>query len=222
MNEILTKSLREQVYEYLKREISNNNLKSGEFININDISEKLGISKTPLRDALLQLEMDGFVKIYPRKGIVVNRLELNDIKNIYEIIGALECSVINSIADKFNDSYLDQMDRFNTEMKDALKRNNFTEYYDNNLNFHNVYIELSDNKPLMQTLITLKQRLYDFPPNSGYVAEWELNSTKEHDELIRLFSAGDFKAAGDFIKDVHWSFDVQRRYIELYYFGDKK
>ncbi len=61
-----------------------------------EISEKLGISKTPLRFVLLQLENEGFVTIIPRRGCVVNVLSLVDIRNIYQIIGALEASVIIS------------------------------------------------------------------------------------------------------------------------------
>ncbi len=221
MSEILIKSLREQVYEYLKKEISSNRIKKGEFIDINDISKKLGVSKTPLRDALLRLEADGFVKIFPRRGIIVSDLTLEDIKNIYEIIGALECSVISSLNDIFSTNHLKDMVLFNEKMKNALVRNDFDEYYKNNLLFHNTYLNLSSNKPLKETLNKLKQRLYDFPPNRKYVAEWEINSTNEHDELIKLLNNGKFKEAGDFIKDIHWSFDVQRKYIELYYLKDR-
>jgi DNA-binding GntR family transcriptional regulator len=220
MAKILTKSLREQVYEYLKKEISSNNIKQGEFIDINKISEQLGVSKTPLRDALLQLEIDGFVKILPRRGIVVNSLILDDIKNIYEIIGALECSVLSSIADSFTDKHIQEMVKFNENMKKALQNDDFETYYENNLKFHNVYLDLSSNEPLKKMLDTLKQRLYDFPPNRQYVAEWEKNSTKEHDRIIELVRQGGFTDAGNFIKDVHWSFEVQRKYIELYYFKD--
>ena len=222
MNGILTKSLREQVYEYLKEEISKNRIKRGDYININEISVNLGISKTPLRDALLQLEIEGFVKILPRKGIVVNELSLEDIKNIYEIIGALECSVLSSIGDVFSKKHLNDMYIFNENMKQALNRNDFNEYYLNNLKFHDTYLNLSSNEPLKKHIVTLKKRLYDFPPNREYVAEWEINSTKEHDELINLLKNRQFVDAGNFIKDVHWSFNVQKKYIELYYFKDKR
>ena len=59
-----------------------------------ETSARLGVSKTPLRDALLQLEMEGFVAILPRRKVVVNVLSLEDIKNYYEIIGALESTAL--------------------------------------------------------------------------------------------------------------------------------
>ena len=221
MNGILTKSLREQVYEYLKNLISQNGIKPGDYININDLSDKLGVSKTPLRDALLQLEIDGFVKILPRKGILVNKLTMEDIKNIYEIIGALECSVLSALEGVLKSSDIEKMEKFNENMKEALERGDFNEYYKNNLKFHNTYLNLSHNNQLKKYVDTLKQRLYDFPPNRGYVAEWEINSTREHDKIIEFLKKGGFEDSGNFIKDVHWSFEVQKKYIELYYFKDK-
>ena len=89
-----TKSLREQVYEYLRDEIQNGNLLPGATINPNEISKQLGISKTPLRDAIIQLEIEGFVTILPRRGVTVKKLTLQEIKDSYEIVGALEASVI--------------------------------------------------------------------------------------------------------------------------------
>lgn len=94
---LFTKSLKEQVYDYLRHEIEKN-IQPGAVINMDATSRKLGISKTPLRDALLQLEMEGFVTIAPRRGIYVNSLALDDIKEFYQVIGALEQSAILAAA----------------------------------------------------------------------------------------------------------------------------
>ncbi|MCC7295868.1 MAG: GntR family transcriptional regulator, partial [Acidobacteria bacterium] len=66
----------------------------GSVIDMEETSLRLGVSKTPLRDALLQLEMEGFVTILPRRKVVVNVLRPEDIKNYYEIIGALESTAL--------------------------------------------------------------------------------------------------------------------------------
>ena len=64
---------------------------------------------------------------------------------------------------------------------------------------------------------TLKHRLYDFPRKDRFVKEWELRSTDEHEEFVRLLEAGRARDAADYIRDVHWDFDVQRSYVEQYY-----
>jgi DNA-binding GntR family transcriptional regulator len=65
--------------------------------------------------------------------------------------------------------------------------------------------------------MNLKHRLYDFPRRKGFVKEWEVISTGEHQQFIEHVKNGDPKAAAEFIRDVHWSFAVQERFIRRYY-----
>jgi len=211
------KLLREQVYDYLRSEMNKGNLIPGSFINLNRLSRELGISKTPLRDALIQLDSEGFVTILPRRGVLVNRLTLKDIKDSYQIIGALASSVLLEVFDKLSSGHIEKMKKLNLEMQKAIEKDNFDLYYEKNLAFHNVYLDLSQNERLVRWVMTLKQRLYDFPRRKGYVREWEEASIKEHEELIRLIEEGDREGAARFLRDVHWGFEVQKRFIKRYY-----
>ncbi|MGD2188126.1 MAG: GntR family transcriptional regulator [Desulfobacterales bacterium] len=211
-----TKSLREQVYEYLRDEINNRKILPGAFINLNEISEQLGISKTPLRDAIIQLEIEGFVTIFPRRGVTVKKLRLDDIKDAYEIVGALEGAVILNVFDKINASHLAQMQKLNSAQLTALERKDYDRYYKLNLDFHGVFLNLSENKTLLQMLTPFKQRLYDFP-RRGYIKEWELNNLKEHDQFIESIKNKDRKGTVAVMRDVHWSFAVQEKFIRQFY-----
>ena len=134
------KSLREQVYDYLRLQMNDGKIRPGSFLNLNEISMELGMSRTPLRDALFQLETEGFVTIYPRRGVIVNTLTLEKIRNIYEILGGLESSVMVHIALRFRESDAEIMDKCNTQMRKALDQNNYSMFYEENLKFHNVYL----------------------------------------------------------------------------------
>ncbi len=208
--------MREQVYEYLRDEISNRKLLPGATININEISRQLGISKTPLRDAIIQLEIEGFVNILPRRGVTVKKLTLQEVKDSYEIVGALEGSVILNDFDKIAKSHISRMEKVNARQKKALDRKEYDNYYKLNLDFHNVFLDLSENKSLKSIVRPYKQRLYDFP-RRGYIEEWELNNCKEHDQFIELIKKKDRRGAVRIMKDVHWSFKVQEKYIRQYY-----
>jgi DNA-binding GntR family transcriptional regulator len=210
-------SVREQVYEYLKSMINSGELKSGESVDIKLLAEKFGISKTPLRDALLQLEVDGFVKIMPRKGIVVASLTLEDIKNYYEIIASAESFIVQKYGHKLTENQIEQMRQFNLNMKEALNNNDFNGYYENNINFHNIYINLTDNKNMLKILKISKERLYDFPRKKEFIKDWELDSVLEHDNMIILLKNKKFKEAADYIREVHWSYEYQHKYILKYY-----
>jgi DNA-binding GntR family transcriptional regulator len=213
------KSLKEQIYEYLRREIHNHSLKPGSAINMDAFSKKLGISKTPLRDALIQLEMEEFVTIAPRKGIYVNALTLHDIQNYYQVIGALESSALSTSFNDLRPEAVNQMNKLNQEMSQALDKNNFTLFYKKNLQFHNIYIKLSNNQSLIKTVNTLKKRLYDFPQRDKWIKEWEQSSVLEHQKIIDLIKAGKVQQAASYIHNVHWSFKVQEKFIKKYYFG---
>lgn len=215
------RSLREQVYEYLRDAINRGELDAGSFLDQKRLSENLGISKTPLRDALIQLETEGFVSILPRRGVVVNELGLEDIRHIYEIVGALEGVAVVSVADRLGSTELQRLRRLNQQMADAVEGGDFDTYYSRNLAFHNVFLGLSENASLVRTVGNLKHRLYDFPRRERFVAEWEMVSTREHAEFLELLDRGKLRDAADYLRDVHWSFEVQEHFIIKYYFPDQ-
>jgi DNA-binding GntR family transcriptional regulator len=103
------KSLREQVYDYLRNAISRGEILSGSFLDLNRIGRELGISRTPLRDALIQLETEGFVSILPRRGVLVSALTLDEIRHLYEIIGALEGVVIMEVRGRLGSGHFRRM-----------------------------------------------------------------------------------------------------------------
>lgn len=215
------RSLREQVYEYLRDAINRGELHAGSYLDQKQLSESLGISKTPLRDALIQLETEGFVSILPRRGVVVNELGLDDIRHIYEIVGALEGVALVSVAGLVGTAARQQMRALNAEMMAAVEAGDFDTYYSRNLAFHNVFLGLSKNTSLVRTVENLKHRLYDFPRRERFVAEWESSSTREHAAYLDLLERGDIRGAADYLRDVHWSFEVQEPFILRYYFPDQ-
>jgi DNA-binding GntR family transcriptional regulator len=211
------KSLKEQVYDYLRKQMRRGEILPGSTIDMEETSKQLGVSKTPLRDALLQLEMEGFVTIYPRRGIAVNILSIQDIKNYYDIIGALEGAALLLAFGKLGETEIRAMEKQVEGMKAAIEADNFDSYYQKNLKFHDVYLRLCGNENLVRIVRTLKKRLYDFPRQKGYVKEWETASISEHEELLNLVNQGRAAEAAAYIRDVHWSFKVQQKYIKQYY-----
>lgn len=209
-------SLREQVYTYLRDEMMAGRILPDTTLNLTEISQRLGISKTPLRDALIRLETEGFVTIMPRRGVMVNALTLEDVRDFYDIIGALEGAVILAVGDRLTTALLDRMRRLNADQHAALAEHAYERYYQLNIDFHDVFLHLSDNRALRTMIMPLKQRLYDFQ-RRPYVTEWEYRNLDEHDRFIERIAAGDYAAASAVMRDVHWSFSVQEDYIRAFY-----
>lgn len=196
--------LRTQVYDYLRDQMRLGVLKPGASIYISELSEKLGVSRTPLRDALLLLQANGFVTILPQRGIIINDLTVQEVKYIYEILGGLESRLLISVFDKIGKKELDAMQRINEEILLALSDEKF-DYYERNLSFHDVFINLSDNRQLVDLIETLKRRLYDFP-KKDFGDKWKKINHKEHLQIIRLLQKNLVKEAAEYLRDVHWYF----------------
>jgi len=213
------KSLKEQVYEYLREQMRRGDILPGSAIDMEETSKKLGVSKTPLRDALLQLEMEEFVTILPRRMVVVNTLTKDDIRNYYEIIGSLESMAMLKAFERLKASDIEAMQKLNAGMKEAIAANDFDLYYERNLAFHNTFLNLCGNDSLVRLVNNLKKRLYDFPRPQGFVKEWEESSILEHQALIDLLVKGRGQDAANHVRDVHWSFKVQEGFVGKYYPG---
>lgn len=214
------RSLRQQIYEYLQQEIQAGRLVPGSFINLNEISEHLGVSKTPLRDAIIQMECEGFVSILPRRGVLLKCLTLEDIKDILEILGALESSVLRSVFDNITSNRIVKMEQLNAEMRRRIQENTFEvfdpQYYSLNIAFHDVFLELSSNMAMKPLLSTMKQRLYDLP-RLAYMKDWKWANCDEHDRLLSHIRNGEKAAAALFWQEIHWGFEAQEPYIREFY-----
>ncbi|MCG6930177.1 MAG: GntR family transcriptional regulator [Desulfofustis sp.] len=209
-------SLSDQVYAYLRRQLNQGSLIPGSTIHIGDIAQQLGISKTPLRDALIHLELEGFVEILPRRGVRVRKLQVQDVKNAYDAVGLIEAFIVSSCIDRITPKHIDRLEELNEKIISDIKRDDFSRLFATNLKFHSVYLETSDNEPLKRFILPIKHRLYDFP-RQNYISEWELNNCEEHRQFIEYLKKGDGEGAARVLKDTHWSFEVQKDFIYSFY-----
>jgi DNA-binding GntR family transcriptional regulator len=209
-------SLSDQVYNHLRRQMNRGDLLPGSTINIGEIANQLGISKTPLRDALIHLELEGFVTILPRRGVKVNKLTIEDVQQAYDAIGLAEGFIVRQCIDKFTSAHIQALEALNLQMREDINSEDFTKLFEHNLTFHNIYLDVSSNEMLKKFILPIKHRLYDFP-RKNYIKEWELRNCGEHDKFISYLKDGDGKRAASILQDTHWSFEVQKDFIFTFY-----
>jgi DNA-binding GntR family transcriptional regulator len=214
--EMNKKSLRENVYAYFCDLIQKGELIPGKYINQTEICNELDISKAPLRDALIQLETEGFVSILPRKGVFINPWTQEDVANAYQILGALESAALEQAFDRFESFHIDQMERINAELLHCLQKGLFYEYYALNNEMHNTFINLANNPSLKQIIAPLKQRLYNFPLRS-HVIQWEQENLLEHERLIVSIKKRNVRAGMDVLKYEHWNYELHEKEIRQFY-----
>jgi DNA-binding GntR family transcriptional regulator len=210
-------SLREQVYAYLRNEIQQGKLEPGSSINIDRMSRELGISKTPLKEAIIRLESEGFVSSLPRRGVQVRALTQQELKDYYEIIGYLESGVVYAVFDKLRTSTrIKQMKQSNAAQGRALRKEEYDRYYLSNLEFHDIFLNLSENQTLRELVLPMKKRLYDFPRQT-YWRDWEKVNLEEHVKFIGCVENGDRHGAAAVIRDEHWGWKKHEPFFIKFY-----
>jgi len=195
--------LRTQVYEYLREALHNGKIKPGMFISINQVVKELGMSRTPLRDALLQLQTEGFVTFLPQRGIRINTIDDSDLVDIYEMLGALDSRALLSVCGQLGPREVAKMKKINEQMLKAIHKKRFDRYFELNRDFHNVYLDLSTNKPLLNHVNILRQRLFEFGAKGDWLEKVPQLNYTEHLSMIDLLEAGHCREAADFMRDVH-------------------
>lgn len=145
-------SLRELAFQSIKNAILTNQLKSENIYKIEDLAKSLGISKTPVREALLDLSIKGFVTFLPRKGIQINLLDKNDIESLYEFRTAMEIAVIKRIAKSISEESISTLKSINAECEKSMEHDNKIEYLKNDRKFHLFLAELSENDYIISSL----------------------------------------------------------------------
>ncbi|HJA78341.1 GntR family transcriptional regulator [uncultured Desulfovibrio sp.] len=205
-------SSRKLVYDYLQAQMQNGVLLPGSVLDLKGISQKLGISNTPLRDSLIQLEAEGYITIYPRSKVVVNLLEFNDFPYLYGIIGTIEALLITSALDKYDADVIREMRELNENMRQCVEAGEILLYSKYHYQFHDVFLRLNPNLLAERVIRPIKNRLWDFP-RKNFIIEWYKAAVDEHECIIEAIARNDVDEICRVVKDVHWGIAHNKSYI---------
>ena len=152
-----TNSLRERVYRHLEAALREGQLHHGTCLDQDRLCEELGVSRTPLRDALLRLEAEGFVTIQPRKGVYITPVSDAFVKSACQILGALEADCLDTVFPLLTSRHIRQLEESNKRQEQFLERRQAVEYHAENARFHDIFLSLSSNTLLYQTIGPLRR-----------------------------------------------------------------
>ncbi len=201
------KTLKNHVYDFIAEQIFLGKINPGEKIHENQICESLSVSRTPVREALIELSCFGVIDNIPRKGFVVRNLTLEDLAERYTTIGVLEGEAAAIACPKLDDRDLADMKFYLESMNLAITQGNYNMYHKQQEIFHQIFIQKCGNKVLIETLENLKKPLLKRDFNEDLhpdIKDILLETNKEHKNIYELFFKRDSKGVSDYLKDVHW------------------
>lgn len=188
-------SLRSKIYDKLRNDILNGVYKPGDSLIEMKLAEELGVSRTPIREAIRQLELEGLVSSVPNKGVFVEGVTEQDVNDIYEIRKLIEGLAVRWATEKMTDEEL-------KELKDTLDLMEFYTIKDEpdkvsemDTRFHDIIFESCDSKPLRSVLTHLHHFIQRARLVSIKVSGRAENALKEHREIYESIAAKDADAA---------------------------
>ena len=175
MNDFLP--LRDVVFNTLRQAILRGELQPGERLLEIHLADKLGVSRTPIREAIRKLELEGLVFMIPRKGAVVAEITEKSLRDVLEVRRALEELAMKLACEKILDEEIEELKVAAKEFEDELKTGDVTVYAEADVKFHDIIYRTTDNQRLIQLLYNLREQMY------RYRVEY-LKRDDSHDTLL--------------------------------------
>ena len=160
MNEYLP--LRDVVFNTLRRAILRGELKPGERLMEIQLANKLGVSRTPIREAIRKLELEGLVLMVPRKGAEVAEITEKNLRDVLEVRCALEELAVQLACDRIDPERMQQLLDAAAHIRDILGTADITELGEADEAFHDVIFQATDNRRLIQLLNNLREQMYRY------------------------------------------------------------
>lgn len=203
------KSVREQVYEHIVHMIAMRQLNYGDKINISELQEKLGVSRPPINEALIELSANGILNNIPRKGFYVKDLTEKQKADITETIAVLDSYAIRRIIEygDMDEETLKKMKVLVQQMEFSIAHRDHEDYYVQQEKFHQLYLDCSSNLCVSKTIQDLQKsaiRTTAFFEDPEELFAFFAEANKEHAEIVKCIEEKDAIGAEKVVKK-HWT-----------------
>jgi len=194
--------LSQKVYRILKSEIIEGNLKQGTKLSECKIAKLMGISRTPVREALRELTANGFVKMNTNHGAVVTSLSHNDLIEVYQIRGVLEGFAARLASKKISREEIRELDSITKQMAVYAYKNDVLGFSEMDAEFHDLIVSICGNKRLVQIHNNLNEHVHRFRIRSLSVTGRLKCSLNEHLKIAEAIKKKDLEQA-DKLSQIH-------------------
>lgn len=183
--------LREVIFNTLRDAIIVGELRPGERLMEVKLAEKMGVSRTPIREAIRKLELEGLVDILPRKGAHVADLSIKDIVNVLEVRASLDGLATSLAAEKITDEELKELKHISNQFAGFVEKDNLQGSIKKDVEFHDIIYRASRNDKLIQIISNLREQVQRF--RVIYIKDYSdgRELIKEHEEIYEAVSSRD-------------------------------
>lgn len=184
-------SCKKQAYEYLQNEIILNKLTPGSPIIEMDVANTLRMSRTPVREALKELEAEGLVKSFPLRGTLVSLITPYDVEEIFSLRITLEILALNLSINRITDEDLNRVEAMFLDLKEGFS---WEKNHEADKELHDLIINKSGNRRLKEFLDTLNGQIERFRRIASKDSYRSSKTIIEHLDIINQLRGKDLKA----------------------------
>lgn len=176
--------LRDVVFQTLRKAILKGELKPGERLMEVQLANRLGVSRTPIREAIRKLELEGLVTMIPRKGAEVAEITEKNLRDVLEVRRALEELAVKIACDKITEEGLQRLEVASKKFQDVMYCDDLTLIAETDVEFHEIIYEATGNKRLIQILNNLREQMYRY--RVEYLKDYNRHGilADEHEEIV--------------------------------------
>ena len=193
MNEYLL--LRDVVFNTLRRAILRGELKPGERLMEIQLANKLGVSRTPIREAIRKLELEGLVLMIPRKGAEVAEITEKKLRDVQDVRCALEERAVQLACDRIGRNRIRELHAAAAHFRDILDSDDITQIAAADEAFHDVIFKATGNERLIQLLNNLREQMYRYRIEYLKKKECYPQLLKEHATIMKAIEEHDKEKA---------------------------
>lgn len=189
------KPLRDIVFENLRNAILEGDLKAGKRLMEVQLAEQLGVSRTPIREAIRKLELEGLVVMLPRKGAYVANMSFKDLIDVLEIRANLEGLAAYLAAERRRDEDINDLERLAKEFEKSVRETDIDNVLKKDIEFHEKIFLMANNKKLYQLITSLWEQVHRF--RVTYVSNYDasLSLVDEHNKILEAIKSGNCELA---------------------------
>lgn len=191
-------SLVDEAYREFKRAILSNSLPPGFQANEQEIALRLGMSRTPVHAAVIRLQQEGLVQVLPRKGVRIVSTSAEDMREIYEVLTALEVAAVKRLASNVGEAVegvLKALDDATSDMERALDHDDLDGWAEADSRFHRLLVEGCGNKRLAGMAATVMDQSHRARIATLPFRPKPTDSTRDHRAVVEALRAGDIHGA---------------------------
>jgi len=188
-------SLAKMAYEAIRQSILSGQWKLGELYNEKAIATDLGISRTPVREALLELASQDLIIFLPRRGLMVNRFTRRDVDEIFELRKAIELAAVEKITAASPPFDLFEIEEALLSQRKAVKQRDYLAFMEADRLFHTRFSELTNNRRLIAILDNIRDMIHVMGAKALALEGRALKVIEEHQTIFKAVKKGDIEEA---------------------------